>query len=98
VATLALSPFPSAAALANVGTVLTHDLLILRLPVAVVGPVDEVKDDGERIADEVVVVVVVLPVGFVEDEMVVGRDVVGMEVDVGVEEVSDALQMFVEPW
>jgi hypothetical protein len=95
--TLALLTFPSAAALAKDRTVLTHDSVILILAVAVIDPidpVDEVEEMGAK-GDEVgdrVDEVVVGPVEFAEDELMVLR-----RVEVG-EEVSDALQMVVEPW
>lgn len=38
---------PSAAALVNVGTVLTQDLLMLRLSVGIADPVDDIDDDAD---------------------------------------------------
>jgi hypothetical protein len=100
--TLALLTFSSAAVPAKDGTVLTHDLVILILAVAVidpVDPVDEVEEMGAK-GDEVgdrVDEVVVGPVEFAEDELVVLREVMSWEVDAGVE-VQDTLEMVVEPW
>jgi hypothetical protein len=92
--TLALLTFPSAAALAKDGTVLTHDLVILILAVAVIDPVDPVDEveemgaKGDEVGDRV---------EFAGDELMILEEVVVWEVDVD-EEVSDALQIVVEPW
>jgi hypothetical protein len=98
--TLALSSFPSAAALAKVGTVLTHDLLILRLPVDTVDPVEEAgeEDEVEEMVEDKLyrgVVLVVLPEVEIEVGAIVLVVVWGVEVGV---EVSDALQIVVDPW
>jgi hypothetical protein len=91
--TPALTSSPSAAALVNVGTVLTHDLLILKLLVAVVDPEDDVKDT----ADEETLLVAVELVVAVEVEPTMLEEVRAWIVDVEVE-VFVELQMARDAW
>jgi hypothetical protein len=92
--TPALTSSPSsAAALVKVGTVLTHDLLILKLPIAVVDPEDNVKD---KTAENVVLLVVEYVVA-VEVESVMLEEMRAWEVDVRVD-VSVKLRVLVDLW